>query len=48
MEYGCKFCPDVNTCPDAYLEVAQYCGNFDHYDPETLTINKPLDTISHS
>lgn len=37
---GCSACPnsghfELKECPDAYTEVSQYCGMFDHDEIET-------------
>lgn len=31
-EIGCAYCTEMHLrrCPDAFKEVAQYCGNYDH------------------
>lgn len=27
---GCCFCEEKTTCPDAFSDRSQYCGNYDH------------------
>lgn len=39
---GCTFCDDKFVCPDAFSEVSQYCGAYDHTDvyPDKSLIEK--------
>lgn len=39
---GCTFCDDKFVCPDAFSEVSQYCGAYDHTDvyPDKSLLNK--------
>lgn len=47
MKKGCTYCTDMhlNRCPDAFTEVAQYCGKYDHTEMVPIRGGKRAYTI---
>ena len=47
MKKGCAYCVDMhlNKCPDAFTEVSQYCGMFDHEEMPQAAESKRAYTI---
>lgn len=48
MDKGCVYCTEMhlNRCPDAFTEVAKYCGSYNH--EEAITLQEDKDESLHS